>query len=189
MKPAPRPSFLSPALSANREALERFIAERFQRVYGARVSHFCAHLLGMRAADGAWQAAAGYTPAHGQALFLEQYLDAPVEITLGEASGERVQRERIAEVGNLAAATGMGRLLIPALGAYLFELGYRWVVFTATRELHNAFRRLHLEPLQLAPALACRLPDGGAAWGSYYAHAPRVMGGPISACLRTLVRA
>jgi hypothetical protein len=183
MKSAPRSTMLSPAFAGQRAALERFIAERFHLVYGARVSHFCAHLLGMRGTDGEWQAAAGYTPAGPRPLFLEQYLDAPVEALLGAASGRLVERESIAEVGNLAAAAGMGRALIPALGAHLYELGYRWVAFTATRELHNAFRRLGLEPLQLAPALAARLPDSGAAWGSYYAHAPQVMGGPIATCL------
>lgn len=179
---APRFTLIAPARAAERAELERFIAERFREAYGACVSHFCEHLVGARAA-GDWQAAAGYTPAGSTRLFLEQYLDAPIEALLSRASARRVERDRIAEVGNLAAAPGIVRSLIPAIGAYLHGLGYRWVVFTATRELHNAFRRLHLEPLVLAPAEASRLPDGGSAWGTYYAHAPRVMGGPIAACL------
>lgn len=184
MKPAIRSAVLAPAFPEQRASLERFIAERFHGVYGARVSHFCAHLLGMRDAEGRWQAAAGYTPAASSTLFLEQYLDAPVETLLAGAAGRRVARERIAEVGNLAAPAGMGRALIPALGRHLHGLGYRWVVFTATRQLSNAFRRLQLEPVLLAPALPARLADGGAAWGTYYAQDPRVMGGAISACLR-----
>jgi len=183
MKPAIRSAVLAPAFAEQRAALEHFIAERFHLVHGARVSHFCAHLIGMRDADGAWLAAAGYTPAASRPLFLEQYLEAPVEELLAGASGRRVERERIAEVGNLAAAAGMGRALIPALGRHLHELGYRWVVFTATRQLRNAFRRLRLEPLHLAPALPARLPDGGAAWSKYYRNAPSVMGGLIAACL------
>jgi hypothetical protein len=167
-----------------RAALERFIAERFRRVHGARISHFCAHLLGVRDALGRWQAGAGYTPAASGKLFLEHYLDRPVEELLAGAAGQRVARERVAEVGNLAAAApGMGRALLPALGRHLHHLGYRWVVFTATRELRNALRRLHLAPLLLAPALPARLPDGGAAWGSYYAHDPAIMGGRLAACL------
>jgi hypothetical protein len=184
MRPALRRAELVAAGVEHRPTIEQYITERFRLAYGARVRHFCAELLGMRGADGGWQAAAGYTPAASRRLFLEQYLDAPVEVLLSEASGRRVERSRIAEVGNLAAAAGMGRALIPALGAYLDRLGYRWVVFTATRELRNAFRRLQLEPLVLAPATAARLPDGGAAWGSYYAHDPSVLAGPIAACLR-----
>lgn len=173
----------APAGARERAELERFITERFRDVHGARISHFCDQLLGVRAAAGAWQAGAGYTAAASARLFLEQYLDAPVEAALSRASGRRIERGSIAEVGNLAAAPGTLRELIPALGAHLHELGYRWVAFTATRELHNAFRRLGLEPLVLAPAQASRLPDGGAAWGTYYSHAPNVMGGLIAACL------
>jgi hypothetical protein len=172
-----------PAAAHERRALERLIAARFHEIYGARVSHFCDHLVGLRAPDGAWQAAAGYTAAATGPLFLEHYLDAPAEALLARASGRPVERDSIAEIGNLAAAPGTVRELIPAFGAYLHQLGYRWAVFTATRELHNAFRRLQLEPLVLAAACAARLPDGGAAWGSYYAHSPRVMGGLIAAAV------
>lgn len=172
-----------PATPLERAELECFVAQRFHDVYGARVSHFSDHLVGLRGPEGTLQAAAGYTTAGRNRLFLEQYLDAPVEALLSRASNRRVERDWVAEVGNLASTHGIVRELIPAFGTYLHQLGYRWVVFTATRELHNAFRRLRLEPLVLAPAVASRLPDGGAAWGSYYAHAPKVMGGLIAACL------
>jgi hypothetical protein len=171
------------AAPGERQALERFIAERFRLCYGARVDYFCAHLLGMCDASGRLLAAAGYTAAASGALFLEHYLERPVEELLAGAAGKAVPRSDIAEVGNFAAAAaGMGRSLIPALGRYLHALGYRWVVFTATRGLRNAFRRLDLEPLLLAPALPTRLPDRGAAWGTYYAHDPSVMGGCTAAC-------
>jgi hypothetical protein len=183
MMSAPRFALVTPRSASERAQLEGFVAERFREAYGACVSHFCVHLLGSRSAQGAWQAAAGYTAAGTARLFLEYYLDAPIEALLSRASGRPIERDWIAEVGNLAAAPGLVRELIPAVGAYLHRLGYRWVVFTATRELHNAFRRLQLEPLVLAPALAARLPDGGGTWGTYYAHAPQVMGGPIAACL------
>jgi hypothetical protein len=174
----------APAAAGERSSLERFIAERFRLVYGARVAHFCAELVGVRSADGCWQAGAGYTGADSGELYLEHYLDTPVEAALARAAGRPVERKRVAEVGNLAAFPGMGRALIPALGRHLYALGFRWVAFTGTRELGNALRRLRLEPLVLAPATPVRLPDGGAAWGTYYAHHPSVMGGPIAACLR-----
>jgi hypothetical protein len=176
-------ALVEPDTALERARLERFIAARFHDAYGARVRHFSEHLVGLDGGEGSLQAALGYTGAGKGPLFLEQYLDAPAEALLSRASGRRVERDWIAEVGNLAAAPGIVRELIPAFGAHLYQLGYRWAIFTATRELHNAFRRLQLEPLVLAPAAASRLPDGGAAWGSYYAHAPKVMGGSIAACL------
>jgi hypothetical protein len=183
MQPAISTSFFEQPAGAGRLSLERFIAERFWLAYGAQVQHFCAHLLGVREEAGRWLAAAGYTPAAGAKLFLEHYLDVPVETLLGRVAGRAVPREHVVEVGNLAAGLGMSRELIPALGRELYEAGYRWVVFTLTRELRNAFGRLRLEPIVLAAANPSRLPDRGAAWGSYYAHGPLVMGGPIAACL------
>jgi len=157
-----------------RGELERFIAERFRSAYGASVGHFCAHLLGMRDARGAWQAAAGYTPAASGALYLEHYLDRPVDIELA------VPRERIVEVGNLAsAARGFGKRFLPALRRYLLDLDYRWVVFTATREVRGILQHLAFETRALAPASPERLPDHGAGWGTYYAHDPSVMAGTI----------
>jgi hypothetical protein len=164
-----------------RADLERFIAERFRKAYGAQVSHVCAHLLGARDAAGAWQAAAGYTPAESGALFLEHYLDRPVEATLWGALGERVPRARIVEVGNLVAASaGGGRDFLPAFARHLVALDYRWVVFTATREVRNLLARLSFRAHLLAPAAPGRLPDRGAAWGSYYAHDPSVMVGCLA---------
>jgi hypothetical protein len=169
------------ALPSQRASIEAFIAERFRRVYGAQVSHFCAHLLGFRDAQGRWHAAAGYTPATAGALFLEQYLDQPVEDVLSRAAGERVPREHIVEVGNLAAVPpGFARSFVPELGRHLLAREYRWVVFTATREVRNLLRRLCFHAYKLAPASRMRLPGGASAWGSYYAHAPQVMAGCIA---------
>ena len=184
MKPAIDCAVFAAVSADQRGELERFITERFRAAYGARVGHFCAQLVSVGDSAGRCFAAAGYTAARSARLSLEQYLDAPVEALLGRAAGRRITREQVAEVGNLAAAPGMGRALIPLLGRHLHAMGFRWVAFTATRELRNAFRRLALEPLILAPASPSRLPDGGAGWGSYYQHDPRVVGGPIAACLR-----
>lgn len=166
-----------------RTQCEQFIGTRFHRAYGAQVTHFSPYLLGMRDALDRWHAAAGYTPADGRRLFLEQYLDASVEQIL--ARGRSVARESIVEVGQLAATTaGMGRALIPLLARHLHRLGYEWVVFTATRELRNAFARLSLTPLELAPADPARLPGKGRHWGTYYKNDPIVVAGRIAHAVR-----
>jgi len=165
-----------------RAPCEQFIGARFEQAHGARIAHFSPYLLGVRDALDRWRAAAGYTPADGRRLFLEQYLDAPVERLLARYD---VEREAIVEVGNLAATSaGMGRALIPLLARHLHRLGYEWVVFTATRELRNAIARMGLAPLELAPADPARLPDGGARWGRYYANDPIVVAGRIGHALR-----
>lgn len=164
-----------------RAAFESFVAARFRRAYGAHVTHFLPHLLGVRDGLARWQAAAGYATAAVQTLFLEQYLDQPIECTLAAALARPIARTGIVEVGNLAAVSaGMARVIIPQLARHLHRLGYIWVVFTATRALRNSFYRLGLRPLSLTRADPARLPDGGASWGTYYDQDPVVMAGKIA---------
>jgi hypothetical protein len=164
-----------------RAGFESFIAARFGRAYGADVTHFMPHLLGVRDGLAHWQAAAGYAAAGGQTLFLEQYLDQPIERALSAALGRPIARPGIVEVGNLAAiSAGMARVIIPQLARHLHRLGYIWVVFTATRALRNSFLRLGLRPLALTRADPARLADGGASWGTYYDQDPIVMAGKIA---------
>jgi len=165
-----------------RTQCEQFIGTRFEQAHGARIAHFSPYLLGVRDALDRWRAAAGYTPADGRRLFLEQYLDAPVEHLLTRYG---VARDAIVEVGNLASTSaGMGRALIPLLARHLHRLGYEWVAFTATRELRNAFARMGLTPLELAPADPARLPDRGERWGRYYTNDPIVVAGRVGHALR-----
>jgi hypothetical protein len=186
-RPQPAPARLVPMHHTHpeRRAFEQFIAERFSRAYGARLTHFMPHLLGVIDGLARWQAAAGYAAAGAQQLFLEQYLDRPIEQALGAAIGRPIARGSIVEVGNLAASSaGMARALIPQLARHLHRMGYRWVAFTATRALRNSFHRLGLKPLPIAAADRARLADRGASWGSYYDQDPVVMAGKISLGLR-----
>jgi hypothetical protein len=160
--------------------LEAFIADSFRASYGAEVEHFSEVLLGVRGKDGQWIAALGYTPAMFGPLFLEHYLDGPVEAAISARAHAPVDRASIVEVGNLAAHhPGAARSLIISTTQLLNSLGLRWVVFTATVSLLNSFSRLRLQPHVLAPADPARLPDRGQRWGSYYDTQPKVMFGDI----------
>lgn len=165
---------------AGRAGLESFIAATFLRNYGAQIDHFSDTLVGCRDADGAWKAALGYSLAGAAPLFLEHYLDGPIEAEIAARMGRPVARADIVEVGNLAAThPGAARALIVGTTALLHELGLRIVAFTATTSLLNSFGRLHLRPQALALADPARLPGGGGQWGSYYDTHPQVMFGDI----------
>jgi hypothetical protein len=168
-----------------RAGFEAFIAARFRLAYRARLTRFLPHLLGVRDRLAGWRAGAGYAAAAADTLFLERYLDVPVERAIHAAGGPLPARSGIVEVGNLASiSAGMARELIPALALHFHRLGYAWVTFTATRALRNSFHRLGLRPLRLASADAARLEDGGASWGSYYAQDPVVVACEIEQGLR-----
>lgn len=171
-----------------RASLERYIAECFERSYGAVITHFADTLLALRDADGHWMAALGYSlPASRSEVFVEQYLDCPLEQALTRVIREPVSRGALAEVGNMAAtSSGMGRALIALATRHLYARGLDYVVFTATRALSNSFLRLGIALHPVAPADPARLRDGEARWGSYYRNKPTVMVGRIETGLHTL---
>lgn len=167
---------------AARASLQRFIGATYARVYGARVEHFARRLIGLRGTRGEWVAAVGYTVAHEQALFLEHYLDRPIECEIAASVCAPIDRDRIVEVGNLAAGSpGAARSIIVRMAKLLHSLDLSWVTFTSTRTLLNSFARLQIDLLPLANADPQRLPDGGRSWGSYYATCPRVFAASIPA--------
>ena len=169
--------------SPQREEVERFIHGVYQNHYDADIAGFAPNLMVLRR-QVRIAAAAGWRCAADDKLFLERYLDAPIESVVAGLAGHPVDRHRIVEVGNLAAGRVGGSVdVILALARHLDKLGYEWVVFTATSELIGIFRKLGLPPLALAPANPERLGDEAAAWGSYYDSAPVVVAGRIRLAL------
>jgi len=170
---------LHPAGTLNRQNVERYIGARFQRVYGAQINHFQPQLITLTGAS-SYCAAVGLAAASSGKLFAETYLRSPIEQLIAEAKGEPVGREQILEIGNLVSTwKGSGLLLFVFLSELIERLGYRWVVFTATRHVERLLGRLHYAPVVLADADPGCLPDGGASWGSYYQRQPRVMFGEV----------
>jgi hypothetical protein len=163
-------------------AAEQFVHSCFKRHYGAEISHFMPLLMSLSDQHNELKAVLGFCYGEHNPLFLENYLDLPVEQVLASKLKRPVDRSRLVEVGNLAVnSAGGGRWLITALTAYLSTTGCEWALFTIGPVLHNAFSRLGLQLIDLAPARCESLPLGERAhWGSYYKQKPRVMAGNIA---------
>jgi hypothetical protein len=171
-----------------RAEVESFVRRVYARRFGARVPQFAPVLVSLGDAAGI-AAAAGYRVARLGPLFLERYLDAPIESVLARHAGRAPARERIVEVGHLAASRpGAGRRLIGLLGPYLAGLGCDWVASTVTIELRRLFARLGITPLALGAADPALLGSDAACWGSYYAHRPVVLADRLSRVLPRLAR-
>lgn len=175
--------------ATTRAGVERFIHDCFAEIHGARISHFMPRLLSLHAGRGDMVAAFGLREARSSRLFLESYLDRPIEDELQARLGHPVRRDEIMEVGNLSARyAGAARWLSVAVTAMLHESGYRWVVFTGTAALRNSFQRLGLRPLELAAASVAHLPAAERAdWGRYYESSPVVMAGDVAHGYHALV--
>jgi hypothetical protein len=147
--------------------------------YGATIESYCDRLIGVCSPQGTMLAAAGYNLAEEGPLFLEQYLDLPLEQQIQQQLGMDITRSEIAEVGNLAALQAGGtRMLIELMTQRLHQEGRRWVAFTATKSLINSFHRMGLSPVILVPAKPERVKNSKA-WGSYYQQNPHVAIGDI----------
>ena len=165
-------------------ALQTYIQAAYTLEFNARIPHFLPCLLGLYRADGVLVGACGLNHAstgkREQPLYLEQYLEQPIEAAIETRLGVRPARNRIIEVGNLACSEpGNARLMFAALCRLLCDNALDYVVFTGTAKLRNSFHRLHLTPVELAPAQADRVGDDASAWGAYYHCQPKVMVGDL----------
>ena len=176
-RPAAAPSLWSfgSAGGPERPGVETFIRRGFADAYGASLAKLMPELMVLRR-HSEIAGACGLRAAVVEKLFLEVYLDAPVETVLAAAADRSVARADITEVGNLVIAKpGYARRLIVHLAACLYARGSRWVVFSAVPALRNSFRRIGVPLLTLAPATAARLSaEERAHWGAYYDHSPMV---------------
>jgi hypothetical protein len=165
-----------------RAAAEDFIRAGYRAAYGAELQHFLVRLMTVHAAERRLLAALGFRRARAERLFLEQYLNRPVEEALGAARGRAVARYGLVEVGNFVSPrAGGARWLIAALTAYLRGAGYDWAVFTATAALRNSFARLGVELVHLGDAdVECLAPAERAHWGSYYDTRPTVVAANVA---------
>ncbi len=164
-------------IGTSRKEAEAFIAAHFRAAHQARIRQFMPTLLGARDGHGRLIIACGLRGAEQERrLFLESYLEQPVEAALSSAMGGRVSRACVVEVGNLAAASpATARELIAALTHYLSSAPFEWVVFTGVAALRNSFRRLGIPLVDLGPASLEALPEEARHdWGDYYRSGPRV---------------
>jgi hypothetical protein len=119
----------------------------------------------------------GFRNAAAEPLFLERYLDRPVELAVAEHVGQPVMRSTIVEVGNLASLSCRAACqLVAALPRVLLADGNQWIVFTATSAVRGMLARFRAPVIELASATRDRLEDGEE-WGRYYDNDPRVVAG------------
>ncbi|MFT5676026.1 MAG: hypothetical protein ACI808_001962 [Paraglaciecola sp.] len=156
---------------AKRGELQCFIQSGFAREYNANVSEFMPQLMAVESLG--IKAVLGLRSAR-EPLFIEQYLDDPIENCFAENAP--VSRTEILEIGNLVSHNRLHTtrlFMLTAISA--IESGFRFLVFSATgnvAKLLNAYG-LPLTLLQIADGN--KLGDKQGNWGSYYQTDPQVM--------------
>lgn len=165
--------------SGERRAAERSIMRKFERAYGAHLTQFLPDLIKLSTSD-ELGAVAGIRTARSEVLFLEQYLDRPVEQAIAGAFMTPVDRDGIVEIGNLAAnVPGSAYTLFAALATVLSRAGFRWVACTATPQVAFMLARMGFASQAICRADPSLLETDASDWGDYYASRPRVMAGDV----------
>jgi hypothetical protein len=164
-----------------RPLFEAYVEARFTVAFDARLRRHYPRLAGVVAADGSPRAIAGVRFAEAEPLFLERYLDAPIEAALTPLLPIGADRRRVAEIGSLASDGPAAALaLFHRLAGWLrVEHGRGVAVATATPRLERLLRGAGFDLIRLAEADPARLGVSQADWGGYYETRPAVFAGAI----------
>ena len=163
-----------------RPELERFISSAYKNIFNAKLNSFLPNLVASTLADDEIYTAFGYCDAAQSPLFLESYLDTPIEKLLSQKLGYSIERHQIVEVGNLSISKCVDSVkTMRDIAIYLRNLGYEWIVCTATRYLRMLFLKSGSRPTSIAQAPNSKVTNDGTDWGNYYVTAPEILVGNI----------
>jgi len=156
-----------------------FARSRYQETIDCRLDTFYPKFLA-RFEHGSIVALLGIRCAGRGALFLEQYLDQPVELTLDAINLGGFQRSQIAEVGGLAAqGVRQATRLMEDVRSVLAQSEVEVVVCTANDATQFCLKRIGVNYLVLAEASESCLTNHQTDWGRYYQGSPKVLAGRV----------
>lgn len=185
----PRVISIHQHLRPERERVERYIEATYAEAFKSRLRAHYPTLMSVQDAQGEIHAAVGFRLAGHASLFLERYLDDPIETALSGALGAPVSRRGVAEIGSLASGSaGASFFLFMALARHLHQQGCDYAVATATRQLRRTFARVGFPTQRLTAADPARLGAEAKDWGGYYERDPEVLAGAIAPALKPLAQ-
>ncbi|PTS87058.1 hypothetical protein DBR41_25940 [Pseudomonas sp. HMWF010] len=185
----PRVISIHHLMQPERRRVEAYIERAYAQAFNGKIRRHYPTLMSVQDAAGQIHGAVGFRQAASGALFLEQYLDEPIEAAIDRKSGETVCRSSVAEIGSLASeSAGASLFLFLALARHLHHKGCTHAAATATRQLRRSFARVGFATETLTRADAGRLGEGAADWGGYYQRDPEVMVGAIAPALPALAQ-
>lgn len=156
---------------------------RYRAVFGADFSPSFQQWL-----EQPGRGALGFRNAAEGPLFLEHYLDAPVEQVVSRQLCRELPRSAIVEIGNFAAANAVAMMNLWGEAANDLADESEVAVATLTAPLRTMLRRIGVPVVELAPASSSRLGRRAARWGTYYEQDPIVCAGVIAAGQAALAR-
>jgi hypothetical protein len=170
--------------SPERKSLENYIADKFKRSHQASITEFMPQHFTIQC-ENSIAAVAGIRKAKDHNLFVEHYLDRPIEQELSQTHMRPIDRNGIIEIGNLVSTkAGASQLIFILLTAVLYEANYRWAIFTATEQVEQLLKTCPFRLYSLGKADASRLGKNAAQWGNYYENNPRLLTGDLADAMK-----
>ena len=184
---APKVISIHHLMRPERLRVEAYLEAAYAWAFNGVIRRHYPTLMSVQDGEGRIHAAVGFRFAADEPLFLEQYLDAPIEAAITRKLGQPVSRHCVAEIGNLGSdSAGASMFLFLALARHLDQNGCTHAVATATRQLRRSFGRVGFETEVLTRAEPSRLGEAATEWGAYYERDPEVLAGAIGPALRPL---
>ncbi|CAN5421531.1 hypothetical protein BH09PSE4_BH09PSE4_11430 [soil metagenome] len=169
------------------QTVRELITDRYAAMHGAQIKTDFPNYCTVNDLTGPC-AVLGFRSAGGGNLFLEHYLDEPVEGAVHAALGVAVSRERIVEIGAHASSRPRATITLWAQAAATLDGQSDVAVAVLTAPLRAMFARVGLPIVEIAPARPDRLGEQSAEWGRYYEADPVVCAGWIAAAQAPLTR-
>ena len=163
------------------ENIQDLIGRRYARAHGATPAtdypHYCMIAAGREEAP---SAVLGFRSAGQGRLFLEDYLDVPIEAAVSRAFARSIDRSRIVEIGAHASDRSRATVALWARAVRHLDQIADVAVAVLTAPLRGMFARLGITVIEICDADPARLGDAGAGWGRYYDLDPKVCAGLIA---------
>lgn len=164
------------------DAAWAFTQAQYHQRFNCQLTVPFPHIALLTGKDGAIGAVAGLRSG-ASPLFLEQYLDAPVDTILEK----QTDRTSIVELGAFAAINRDTALeFMLKLPQRLLDQGFEVLVCTANRPVRKCLQKLGIRSQLLADADRSRIENDGTVWGSYYDGDPVVLAGDIRSSIKTM---
>jgi hypothetical protein len=161
------------------QLLKDFVADRFDRVHSATPCLDYPAWIQIRDQSRRPSATLGFRDASEGPLFLEAYLDQPIEALVSAALDKDIDRSEIVEIGCLAAIPSRSLIELWCETAETLRESHRVAVATLTRPLRSMFARVGIPFVELHMADPARLADAES-WGRYYQLDPVICCGEIA---------
>ena len=165
---------LATAENDHYSALCEFTNKQFERWFSSHLEEFHPFILSFWS-NNEIQAVVGFRAAVVGPLFLEQYLDEPVEVVLD------TDRKFMVEIGGFAAVNRAVALpLMRHAADSLQQAGFTTAVCTANRPIRSCLRKFGIEFAEIGVANPEFVGESRTSWGSYYKSEPKVIAGDIA---------